>query len=233
MEFLKGLSLALYYSTFLCDLFLLLPNFDIANYADDNTPYSANNNTVDILSNLKLQSNILNKWFKDHYMKASPGKYHLLFSATEETNTLNIEDVCINTSKCEKLLGVNIDSNLNFETHVQSLRKKASQKLNALLRVTWSLNFNQRKLLLNAFITSHFSYAPVVWMFHSRKSNNRINKIHERALRLVYKDYTSSFDDLLAKDNSFKIHQKNLQKLAIEIFKVKKRIAPAIMNNIF
>ena len=86
-------------------------------------------------------------------MKANPGKYHLLLSATEETNTLNIEDVCINISKCEKLLGVNIDSNLTFETHVQSLCKKANQKLNALLRVTWSLNFNQRKLLLNAFIT--------------------------------------------------------------------------------
>ena len=70
-------------------------------------------------------------------------------------------------------------------------------------------------------------------MFHRRKLNNTINKTHERALRLVYKDYTSSFDDLLAKDSSFKIHERNLQKLAIEIFKVKKGIAPAIMKNIF
>ena len=165
-------------------------------------------------------------------MKANPGKYHLLLSATEETNTLNIEEVCIKSSKCEKLLGVNVDNNLTFETHVESLCKKASQKLNTLLRVTRSINFDQRKLLLNAFITSHFPYAPVIWMFHSRKLNSRINNIHERALRLVYKDYTSSFDDLLATDNSFKIHQRNLQKLAIEI-KVKKGIAPAIMNNIF
>ena len=130
----------LLFNIFIYDLFLLLPNFDMANYADDNTPYSANNNIVDILSNLKLQLNILNKWFKDNYMKANMGKYHLLLSATEETNTLDIEDVCINSSKCEKLLGVNIDSNLTFETHVQSLCKKASHKLNALLRVTWSLN---------------------------------------------------------------------------------------------
>ena len=126
----------LLFNIFICDLFLFLPNFDIANYADDNTPYSANNNIMDILSNLKLQSNILNKWFKDNYMKANPEKYHLLLSATEERNTLNIEDVCINSSKCEKLLGVNIDSNLTFETHVESLCKKASQKLNALLRAT-------------------------------------------------------------------------------------------------
>ena len=197
-----------------------MSNFDIANYVDDITPYSANNNIVDILSNLKLQSNILNKWFKDNYMKANPGKYHLLLSATEEANTLNIEDVCINSNKYEKLLGVNIGSNLTFENHVESLWKKASQKLNTFLRVTLSLNFNQRKLLLNAFITSHIPYAFVVWMFHSRKLKNRINNIHERALRLVYKDYISSFDDLLAKDNSFKIYQRNLQKLAIEFYKV-------------
>ena len=93
-----------------------------------------------VLSNLKLQSNILNEWFKDSYTNVNPGKNHLLLSATEETNTLNIEDVCINTSKCEKLLGVNIDTNLTFETHVESFCKKASQKLNSLLRVTWSLN---------------------------------------------------------------------------------------------
>ena len=220
----------LLFNIFICDLFLFIPNFDIANYADDNT-HSANNNIADVLSNLKLQSNILNNWFKDNYMKANPGKYHLPLSATEETNTLNIEKVCIKSSKCEK--GINIDNHVTFETHVGFLCKKASQKLNALLRVTWSHNFDQRKLLLNAFITSHFSYTPVVWMFHSRKLNNRINNIHERALRLVYKDYISSSDDLLATDNPFKIHQRNLQKLAIEIFKVKKGIAPAIMNNIF
>ena len=89
-------------------------------------------------------------------MKANPGKYHLLLSATEETNTLNTEEVCIKSSKCEKLLGVNIDNHLTFETHVESLCKKASQKLNALLRVTWSLNFDQRKLILNVCYISLF-----------------------------------------------------------------------------
>ena len=97
--------------------------------------------------------------------------------------------------------------------------------------MTSSLKFKQRKLLLNAFITAQFSYAPVNWMFHSRKLNNRINQIHERALRLVYNNYTSSFDELLLKDNSFRIHHRNLQKHAIEIFKVKLGLAPEI--NIF
>ena len=76
-------------------------------------------------------------------MKANPGKYHLLLDTTEETNTLSIEDVSINSSKCEKLLGVNIDSNVTFKAHVESLCKKVSLKLNELLQVTWSLNFKE------------------------------------------------------------------------------------------
>ena len=76
-----------------------------------------------------------------------------------------------------------------------------------------SLKFiKQRKLLLNTFITAQFSYAPVIWMFFSRKLNNRINHIHNG---IVYKDYISSFKELLLKDNSFKIYHRNLQNLAI------------------
>ena len=70
-------------------------------------------------------------------------------------------------------------------------------------------------------------------MMHKRGFNNKINHIHERALRIVYSGYSSTFEDLLNKDKSVTIHQRNLQQLAIEIFKVKIGIAPIIMNEIF
>ena len=73
---------------------------------------------------------------------------------------------------------------------------------------------------MNGFIISQFSYAPVVWMFHSRKQNHHINRIHERALRNVYKHHNSSFDELIAKDNSCKIHYRNLEKLVTKVFLV-------------
>ena len=41
---------------------------------------------------------------------------------------------------------------------------------------------------MTPFVMSHFSYSPFVWLFHDRKSNNKINKIHERALRIIHKD---------------------------------------------
>ena len=59
------------------------------------------------------------------------------------------------------------------------------------------LDLAKRKSLMKAFITSQFNYCRLIWMFHSRQSNNRINKIHERALRLVYKDNKLTFNDLL------------------------------------
>ena len=111
--------------------------------------------------------------------------------------------------------------------------QKTSQKLSALSRFAYQLDFNQRKLLMNAFITSQFSYAPVVWMFHSRKQNHHINRIQERALRVVYKDYDSSFDELLEKENSYKTHDRNLQKLVAEIFQVKMSLGPEIMKESF
>ena len=97
----------------------------------------------------------------------------------------------------------------------------------------YSLKFDQGKLVLNAFIASQFSYAPVVWMFHNRKLNNHTNRIHERALRIAYQGHSSTFNELLAKDSSFKIHDRNLQKLLIEIFKVKMKLAAEIMNEVF
>ena len=85
---------------------------------------------------------------------------------------------------------------------------------------------------MKAFIISQFSYCLLKWMFRGRSLNNKINRIHERALRLVYEN-NLSFSELLNLDNSVTVHQKNLQVLVTEIYKVKNGIAPEIMNDIF
>ena len=105
---------------------------------------------------------------------------------------------------------------------MNTLLKKANEKYHALARVCNYMDTKKRRFLMKAFITSQFSYCNLVWMFHIRDLNNRINKIHERALRIVYKNETFlSFDDLLKRDRSVSIHQKNLQILATEIYKTK------------
>ena len=139
----------------------------------------------------------------------------------------------IQNSNSEKLLGIKIDNKLTFDEHVSGICTKATQKLHALSRVGQFMTSKTRKVSMNSFILSQFGYCPLVWMLHSRKLNHRINSIHERALRIVYRDTKSSFAELLIKDESFTIHERNIQTLGIELYKVAYGLAPKIMNLIF
>ena len=102
--------------------------------------------------------------------------------------------------------------------------QKAGQKLNAISRTTPYMDFVKRRLLVNAFFYSQFNYCQLVWMCHNRTNNNKINRLHERCLRLIYNDKKSSFKDLLLKDGSVSIHHRNLRKLAVELFKSFRRL---------
>ena len=126
-----------------------------------------------------------------------------------------------------------MESELTFNNYLETVCKRASQKLNALSRLCSIIPFYRRKMLIQAFFNSQFAYCPLVWMFHSRHINTKINNLHFRALRMVYLDEKSSFEELLKKDDSVTVHHRNLQLLAIEMFKVFKGVAPAFMTDIF
>ena len=84
---------------------------------------------------------------------------------------------------------------------------------------------------MKTFVESQFNYSPLICMLLSRTVNNKINSLHERALSIVYSDYKSSFNTLLEKDGSFPIHHKNIQSLAIEIYKFLHGLSPAMMGD--
>ena len=205
----------------------------LANYADDNSPYSCNKDTESVILQLESDSKILLNWVSHNGLKANPDKFHLILSEPSTEYSIRIENFIIPNSKSKKLLGVAIDSKLTFDEHVNYLCDKASQKLHALSRVARYMNIKQRQIIMKSFINSQFGYCPLVWMFHSRKINNRINKLHERALRVVFNDNESSFRNLLVKDNSVTIHERNIQTLAIELYKVLNNISPEIMSSVF
>ena len=100
--------------------------------------------------------------------------------------------------------------------------KKASQKLYALARIAPIMDLEQRRNIMKAFVESQLRYCLLVWMFHCRGINTKINHLHERALTTTYKDKSSTFQELLEieKDNSVSIHHRNVQKLATENYRV-------------
>ena len=95
------------------------------------------------------------------------------------------------------------------------------------------MDLQKGQILMNAFFNSQFNYCPVIWMFHSRALNNKINRFHGGCLCIVYNDKMSTFNELLEKDNSVSIRYRNIQALAIEMFKVANGMSPVIMNEIF
>ena len=111
--------------------------------------------------------------------------------------------------------------------------EKLTKKLSVLARLTNFMSIKQRRLLRKFFIGSQLGCCPLIWMFHGTGVNNKINHLDERSLHIVYKDNKSSSKELLKKDNSFIVYHRNIQSLAIELFKVKENLSNTIMNDIF
>ena len=225
----------LFFNIYINDLLLSIQDTDICNYADDTTIYACDDNLDNVIARLENDSSIIIQWFANNFMKLNTDKCHLLILGRNSNQhiTVNVGDSVIGNTEEEKLLGVVIDKRLTFETHISKLCKKAGNKLFALARISGYMDSNKLRILMRAFVISQFQYCPLVWMFHSRHLNNKINRIHERALRIAYKDYESSFNTLLGKDDSVSIHAKNLQTLLIEMFKTKENINPPFMREIF
>ena len=165
-------------------------------------------------------------------MKANSDKSHLLLSCNEPY-TLVIDGSSIETNIKGVFLGITIGKDLKFDDHVNSVCKKVCQKLNALARLAPFMSVEKRRIIVKAFIESQFGYCFLVWVFHSRGINNKINRIHERALRITYNDKSSSFQDLFDKDNSVTIQHTNVRNLAIETFKVLHGLSPPLLNEVF
>ena len=117
-----------------------------------------------------------------------------------------VEHCCCSTITLKKFEQLKIRT-IKTE-YVTSICSRASQTHNVLTRVSKYMSLQTRCSLMESFITSQFNYCPIVWMCHSRSLNNKVNRIHESALHIVYQGFQSSFSALLVKDNSFTIHQK-------------------------
>ena len=150
-----------------------------------------------------------------------------LFLSPFNSKSINIKSSVIEGSSREKSLRITIDSNFTFKKHINELCKKENLKLHALTRCAKFMSTEKRRLIFKAFIILQFNYCPLVWMFHTKQLNNRINSL------IVFQDRNSSFRELLNLDKSFFIYYRNIKYLLTEINKVKMSLSPPIMGDLF
>ena len=143
----------LLFNIYICDLFFFVEEDNVTSYADDTTPYSNSKNVVTVLENIETKGKEVFNWFSMNYLKANPGKSHLLLTSRDEAS-IKIDDTDIKSSSSKKLLGVIIDNKLTFNEHVSKLCKRASNELHALARISKYMTKDKLRTVMNAFFTS-------------------------------------------------------------------------------
>ena len=111
----------LLFNIYINDIFLFINENSLANYADDNTPYTMNKDIDDVLNTLVNDTNILKDWFRNNYFLLNNDKCNLLITNHDEDISLILGNEIITGKKWVKLLGIKVDNKLDFSGHVSRI----------------------------------------------------------------------------------------------------------------
>ena len=219
------------------DLFFFIEIASMHNLADDKTLFAWGETVSKLIDTLESGSNIAIDWFTKNEMIINPDKLPAIILDKKKSNLtkdpLTIDNKTIKSIPSVELLGIHLDDKLNFNLHISNICRSAANQLNALIRLKSYLNFNAKRVLINSYIISNFNYCPLVWIFSTAKSLNKIESLQKRALRFLYNDYSISYEDLLEKAGKVKMSVNRLRNLCVEIYKTINKLNPEFMNNIF
>ena len=202
------------------------------NYADDNTLCAIARFLHETIQKLEADSVISIDWFKDNDMQANPTKFQ--FMVTDNSSiSLTIRGVTIEQDNIVKLLGVFIDNKLDFKYQVSVVCRKAGRQLNALGRQAKLLNTKAKKRVFNSFIRANLNYCPLVWVNRNKTDLGRLEKVQERALRLVYNDKSVPYEDLLRRSGVPSVLLRWKRVLVTEVYKALNGLSPTYIQELF
>ena len=110
-----------------------------------------------------------------------------------------------------------MDDSLNFKSHVTDICNRASRQMNSFKRFAKYLKIDRRLSVYKSFIPSNYSYCPLAWIFCGRKNSNKLEKLQERALRIVLDDFSTSYEILCERANTLPLSFYCIRFLGIEI----------------
>ena len=185
--------------------------------------------------NLKKDGRNAIDWFSRNGMQANPEKFHfmVLSPTSVGTQVLELSDgITLRSEAAVTVLGVTIDDQLSFSQHISACCVKTARQLNALARISKHLDMRSRRTVYNSFIMSNFNYCPLVWHFCGKTNNDKLEKLQECALRILYDDYESCYEELLCKADSNTLLIQRLRLMAVSVYKSIKSLNPPCLNDI-
>ncbi|KAL9964216.1 hypothetical protein ACROYT_G027827 [Oculina patagonica] len=188
----------LLFNIFMNDLNFAIERCKFMNYADDTKIHTSDPKPQVVEEDINRDLANTLHWFQQNGMKANPEKYQALVLVNSDYD-MNIKcvDKRIPISKEIKLLGVTLDNRLKFDAHIADICRKVGGQVNALNRLKNILPCKTKEALYRAFIFPYFTYCSQVWHHCGTRNANKLEKVNERALRLIYKDNSTSYQTLL------------------------------------
>ena len=228
------------FNIYINDLLYVLEENEVVpcNYADDNSLSVTGKNKDEVIQKMQEIINVLRIWFSQNMMKLNVEKFQfmLLYPSQTEGNfesTIEFENVSIKNQKEVKLLGIQIDCELSFKSHILYICKKANAKLQILKRLSKYLNEECKLSVLRCFILSQFIYCSILFHFSTQYCKNRMEKILYKGLRYVFNDYESSYDVLLKKAEMDSIGLLREKTILCTMYKCKSDQGPLYLRELF
>ena len=189
---------------------------EISIYADDHQIFASGSSTS-IVEGMSEGSKIT-RWYKENLVQVNVQKYQpMVLGAESEANNINLDinGVNIEQLKSIKLFGVFLDSELNFSEHISPVCRKASQQIGVLRRLRKIIPTHAKLQLYKAVILPRLIYCSTIWHFCRASDKRKVDRLQERALRVVFNNEPVSYDELLRLAELPSLFNRRLQEIAI------------------
>ena len=152
--------------------------------------------------------------------------------ANDDTISIKVDGNEVISSKTLKILGVDLDDEMNFSRHISEIYKRSSQKVGVILRFRNLIPAKAKLGLCKSSVISQLTYCHTVWHFWRASDRRKLSRVQERALRAIFNTKADSYEELLSRANLSTLYNRRLQDIAILMFKVKQDTSPIYVKRI-
>ena len=179
------------FNIFMNDLFYHVNHTKLNIYADDQQIYDSDVDPVHLEERITHDVQVANQWYRDNGMIVNESKHQaMVLGSTDHVFSVPVQSAI-------DIFGLNIDNKLCFDNHITTICKKINNQFNVMLRLQKLISSDTKLKLYKAFILPHFYYRSTGWHICGARSSEKLEALNKGILRFIFKDYSSSYDQLL------------------------------------
>ena len=227
----------LLWNIFQNDLTYQITDANISMYADDHQIYVIAESISQVEQTLRNEGVVISRWYNENYLKGNHKKYGAMILCNRDTEAaainITIDGENVESKLSLKLLGVTLDSRLNYSSHISDICKKAGSKVGVLNRLKKLVPTHALLQLYKAGVLPNLTYCHMVWHFCRASDTKKLERVQERALRAVFSNKTATYEQLLEWAKLPSLENRRLQDILILMYKVKHNLVPKTIIDIF